>query len=291
MKYEKLRAAEGTTIKLKNHQTDFTGEYKDKKVAETNLAQNVEKLSALQDTLYADNKQSLLVIFQAMDAAGKDGAIKHIFSGVNPQGVHVTSFKQPSSEELEHDFLWRCSKNLPERGRIGVFNRSYYEEVLVVRVHPSILQSQPLPDEAKNDKNVWEKRFEAIRNFENYLADNGVHVIKFFLNVSKEEQKERFLARIEEPEKNWKFSATDAKERGFWDDYMNAYEEAISATSTDKSPWYVIPADKKWFARTVISEIIIEKLESMNLKFPEVSAEQRKSLLEAKTMLENEEKK
>jgi PPK2 family polyphosphate:nucleotide phosphotransferase len=291
MKYEKLRAAESKTIKLKDHQTDFTGEYKDKKVAETDLAQNVEKLSELQDTLYADNKQSLLVIFQAMDAAGKDGAIKHVFSGVNPQGVHVSSFKQPSSEELDHDFLWRCSKNLPERGRIGVFNRSYYEEVLIVRVHKAILQSQSLPDEIKNDKNVWKKRFDAIRNFEDYLSDNGVHVIKFFLNVSKDEQKERFLARIAEPEKNWKFSAQDAKERAFWDDYMNAYQEAIAATSTEKSPWYIIPADKKWFARTAISEIIVNKLESMNLKFPEVSAEQRESLLEAKTLLESEGKK
>jgi PPK2 family polyphosphate:nucleotide phosphotransferase len=291
MKYEKLRAAEGKAIKLKNYKTDFTGEYKDKKVAETDLAQNVEKLSTLQDTLYADNKQSLLVIFQAMDAAGKDGAIKHVFSGVNPQGVHVASFKQPSSEELDHDFLWRCSKNLPERGRIGVFNRSYYEEVLIVRVHKAILQGQSLPDTVKNDKKVWKKRFADIRSFEDYLSNNGVHVIKFFLNVSKEEQKNRFLARIAEPEKNWKFSATDAKERAFWDDYMNAYEEAISATSTEKSPWYIIPADKKWFARTAISEIIVKKLEELNLKFPEVTDEQRKSLLEAKTMLESEGKK
>lgn len=288
MKIEKFKVSENSKFKLEDHKTDFTGDYQDKKVAETDLAQNVEKLSALQDTLYAENRQSLLVIFQAMDAAGKDGAIKHVFSGVNPQGVQVASFKQPSSEELDHDFLWRCSKNLPERGRIGVFNRSYYEEVLIVRVHQSILLNQPLPDDVKSGKDIWKQRFEAIRNFEDYLSNNGIHVIKFFLNVSKDEQKKRFLARIEEPEKNWKFSATDAKERGFWDDYMKAYEEAIAATSTEKSPWFVIPADKKWFARTAISEIIVKRLEELNPQFPQVSEAHRQSLLEAKKVLENE---
>lgn len=288
MKIEKFKVSENSKLNLKSHQTDFTGDYQDKKVAESDLSQNVKKLSELQDTLYAENKQSLLVIFQAMDAAGKDGAIKHIFSGVNPQGVHVASFKQPSSEELDHDFLWRCSKNLPERGRIGVFNRSYYEEVLIVRVHNAILQSQPLPDAVKIGKNIWKERFEAIRTFENYLSNNGVHIIKFFLNVSKEEQKKRFLSRIEEPDKNWKFSATDAKERGFWDDYMKVYEEAIAATSTAIAPWFVIPADKKWFARTAISEIIVNKLETINPQFPQVSKAQRESLLEAKRILESE---
>ena len=288
MNTEKFLIAENSKLKLKEHKTDFTGDYENKEEAEAVLKQNVKKISALQDTLYAENKQSLLVIFQAMDAAGKDGAIKHVFSGVNPQGVHVASFKQPSSEELDHDFLWRCSKNLPERGRIGVFNRSYYEEVLIVRVHQAILENQPLPDAVKNDKNIWKERFEAIRNFENYLSENGVHVIKFFLNVSKQEQKNRFLARIEEPEKNWKFSATDAKERGFWDDYMKAYAEAIAATSTQKSPWFVVPADKKWFTRTAISEIIVQKLESINPQFPKVSAPQRQELLKAKQVLESE---
>nr|MBA2737928.1 polyphosphate kinase 2 family protein [Pyrinomonadaceae bacterium] len=252
------------------------------------LVKNIKRLTELQDVLYAENKHTLLIIFQAMDAAGKDGAIKHVMSGLNPQGVQVFSFKQPSSEELDHDFLWRCAKSAPERGRIGIFNRSYYEEVLIVRVHPEILQIQSLPDAAENDKNIWKKRFEQIRNYETYLAENGVHILKFFLNVSKQEQKERFLARIETPEKNWKFSATDAKERSFWDDYMKAYGEAIEATSTKEAPWYIVPADKKWFTRVAVSEIILKKLESMNLQYPQVTEEHRRSLLEAKELLENE---
>ncbi|MCD9185541.1 MAG: polyphosphate kinase 2 family protein [Pyrinomonadaceae bacterium] len=288
MKIEKFKVSESSKFKLKDHETDFTGDFKNKEEAEAVLRENIEKLSRLQDALYAENKQSLLVIFQAMDAAGKDGAIKHVFSGVNPQGVNVVSFKQPSTEELDHDFLWRCAKNLPQRGHIGVFNRSYYEEVLIVRVHQNILENQPLPDEIKADKNIWKKRFEAIRNFENYLHDNGTKVIKFFLNVSKNEQKKRFLARIEEPDKNWKFSAQDAKERTFWDDYMKAYEDALRETSTKNSPWFVISGDKKWFARTAISEIIVKTLEEMNPQYPQVSEEHRQSLLEAKKILENE---
>lgn len=288
MKSSKFKVSESSKVKLKDHETDFTGDFKNKEEAETVLRENIEKLSRLQDALYAENKQSLLVIFQAMDAAGKDGAIKHVFSGVNPQGVNVVSFKQPSTEELDHDFLWRCSKNLPQRGHIGVFNRSYYEEVLIVRVHKAILENQPLPEEIKNDENIWKKRFEAIRNFEKYLNDNGTKVIKFFLNISKKEQKKRFLARIEEPDKNWKFSAQDAKERTFWDDYMKAYEDALRETSVEDSPWFVISGDKKWFARTAISEIIVKTLEEMNPQFPQVSEEHRQSLLEAKKILENE---
>lgn len=288
MNIEKFRVSEISELKLKDLETDFTGDYENKEEAEEVLRQNVKKLSDFQDALYAENKQSLLVIFQAMDAAGKDGAIEHVFSGINPQGVQVFSFKQPSAEELEHDFLWRCSKNLPERGRIGIFNRSYYEDVLIVRVHKAILENQPLPDAVKNDKDIWKKRFEAIRNFEKYLTENGIQVIKFFLNISKDEQKKRFLARIEEPEKNWKFSAADAKERGFWDDYMKAYEQAIAETSTEKSPWFIIPADKKWFARTAISEIILQTSEQMNPQFPIVSKQQRESLTEAKRVLESE---
>lgn len=288
MNYDNFRIKEGKRLNLKNHPTDFTGDYTDKQAAKADLEKNVERLAELQDTLYAQNTHSLLIIFQAMDAAGKDGAIKHVMSGLNPQGCQVFSFKQPSAEELDHDFLWRCAKNTPERGRIGIFNRSYYEEVLVVRVHAEILQAQPLPADVKNDKSIWRKRFEQIRSFETYLAENGVHVLKFFLNVSKVEQKERFLARIEEPEKNWKFSAADAKERAFWDDYMKAYEEALSATSTAKAPWYVVPADKKWFTRVAVSEIIIKKLESMDLHYPKVSAEHKKDLLKAKELLENE---
>jgi PPK2 family polyphosphate:nucleotide phosphotransferase len=288
MDYDKFRAAEGKKLNLKEHKTEFTGDYRDKEEAVEDLQRNVERLAQLQDVLYAQNVHSLLIIFQAMDAAGKDGAIKHVMSGLNPQGCQVFSFKQPSPEELDHDYLWRCAKNTPERGRIGIFNRSYYEEVLIVRVHPEILRNQPLPAHIKNDKNVWQKRFEQIRHFETYLAENGIHILKFFLNVSKEEQKRRFLARIEETEKNWKFSTGDAKERAFWDDYMKAYEEAIEATSTEAAPWFVVPADKKWFTRVAVSEIIVKKLESMDLHYPKVSDEHRQDLLKAKEMLESE---
>ena len=235
MKYDRLRVEEGKKLNLKKHDTDFTGDYLDREQAEADLRRNVERLAELQDTLYAQNVCALLIIFQALDAAGKDGAIKHVMSGLNPQGCHVASFKAPSSEELDHDYLWRSMKQLPERGRIGIFNRSYYEEVLVVRVHPEILQHQQLPEKIKNDRNIWKKRFEEMRNFESYLTNNGIHVLKFFLNVSKKEQKKRFLARIETPEKNWKFSAQDAKERLFFDDYQKVYEEAMQETSTTSS--------------------------------------------------------
>lgn len=288
MKYEQFRIRAGKKLNLEKHPTDFTADYRDKVLAKTDLAENVKRLAELQEVLYAQNKYALLIVLQAMDAAGKDGIISHVMSGINPQGVKVVSFKQPSTEELEHDFLWRISKNLPERGKIGVFNRSHYEDVLVVRVHPEILQSQPLPDEMKNDKNIWKKRFEQIRNFEKHLVENGTHILKFFLHLSKEEQKKQFLERIDEPEKNWKFAESDLKERGFWDDYMRAYAEAIAATSTDDAPWFVVPADKKWFTRTAVSEIIREKMESMKLKYPTVSAEQIKRLQEAKKILESE---
>lgn len=223
-----------------------------------------------------------------MDAAGKDSAIKHVMSGLNPQGCEVNSFKQPSSEELDHDYLWRSMKVLPPRGRIGIFNRSYYEEVLIVRVHPEILQFQQLPDKMSADKNIWKKRYEQIRDFEEYLAENGVHVLKFFLNVSKDEQKKRFLKRIDTPEKNWKFSATDAKERSFWDDYMQAYSDAIEATSTKNAAWHIVPADSKWFTRVAVSEIIAQKLESLDMKYPVLNEEHKKQLLEAKKILESE---
>jgi PPK2 family polyphosphate:nucleotide phosphotransferase len=288
MDYDKFRVKEGKKLDLKKFKTGDTGDYRESDEAKEDLERNVERLTELQDVLYAQNVHALLIIFQAMDAAGKDGAIKHVMSGLNPQGVQVFSFKQPSHEELDHDYLWRCAKSTPERGRIGIFNRSYYEEVLVARVHPEILRGQPLPRAVKDDKNIWKKRFAQIRNFEDHLTDNGIHVIKFFLNVSKEEQKERFLARIAEAEKNWKFSAADVKERGFWNDYMKAYEEAIGATSTEKSPWYVVPADKKWFTRVAVSEIIIEKLESLDLHYPHVTEEHRRDIEKAREMLENE---
>ncbi len=288
MNTEMFRVPEGKNLDLNNHPTDFTGDYTDKKEAVKDLEQNVERLRELQNVLYAEDKRSLLIIFQAMDAAGKDGAIEHVMSGVNPQGCHVVSFKQPSDEELSHDFLWRCAKNVPERGKIGIFNRSHYEEVLIVRVHPQILQGQHLPDEIKNDPDIWKMRFEQIRNFESTLVANGTHILKFFLHVSKEEQKQRFLSRIDEKEKNWKFSMGDVRERGHWDDYMNAYTDAIANTSTEAAPWYIIPADKKWFTRLAVSEVIVRKLESLKLSYPTVTAEHQAELAEAKRMLEAE---
>lgn len=288
MKTEKFLAVEGKKVDLKKHETDFTDGFTDKKEAARDLEKNVAALAELQDKLYAQNVHSLLIIFQAMDAAGKDSAIKHVMSGVNPQGCQVTAFKAPSAEELDHDYLWRHQKALPERGRIGIFNRSHYEEVIVVRVHAGILQGQQLPDAIKNDKDIWKKRYEHIRDWENHLAENGTHVIKFFLNVSKDEQKKRFLERINEPEKNWKFSGGDAKERAVWDDYMRAYEDAISATSTKQSPWYIIPADKKWFTRLAVSEIIVKRLEAMGLAYPTVTEARMAELVESKAILEAE---
>ncbi|QBN17677.1 polyphosphate kinase 2 family protein [Flavobacterium nackdongense] len=280
----------GDNFRLKDYETKASfklGEDGKELVKET-LQIGVDALAAMQDILYAQDKWSLLIIFQAMDAAGKDGAIKHVMSGVNPQGCQVSSFKAPSSEDLDHDYLWRCQKHLPERGRIGIFNRSYYEEVLVVRVHEQILRNQKLPDKLIT-KDIWEDRFQDIRNFEKYLNRNGTVVIKFFLNVSKEEQKERFIERVDDPDKNWKFSAADAKERGYWNDYMHAYEELIKNTSTEKSPWYVIPADNKSYARIAIASAIITALDELDLEYPSVSEEKiaelqavRKALMEEK---------
>lgn len=285
MNIDKFRIPEGSKLDLDDHATDFTGDYTDKKEALKDLQDNIQRLKELQEMLYAQDAHSLLMVFQAMDAAGKDGAIEHVMSGVNPQGCHVVSFKQPSAEELDHDFLWRCQKNLPGRGMIGIFNRSHYEEVLVVRVHPGILEKQPLPRYAKNDKGIWKKRFAQIRNWEDHLYENGIHVVKFFLNVSKKEQRSRFLSRIDEKEKNWKFSMSDVKERRHWDNYMNAYTEAIEATSTDRSPWYIIPADKKWFTRLAVSEVIVKTLGSMNLHFPQMTDEHIAELAEARKLL------
>lgn len=288
MNIDKFRIKEGEKLVLSDHATDFTGVYDDKDAAVADLQKNIRRMTELQDMLYAQDIYSLLIVFQAMDAAGKDGAIEHVMSGVNPQGCHVVSFKQPSDEELSHDYLWRHQKALPERGRIGIFNRSHYEEVLVVRVHPVILQAQHLAPEIKSDKDIWKKRFEHIRDWEQHLAENGTHILKFFLNVSRKEQKKRFLERIDQPEKNWKFSAGDVRERGHWDDYMHAYTEAISATSTDLAPWYIVPADKKWFTRLAVSEIIVKKLESMNLHYPKIDEKQLSELSEAKKLLEQE---
>jgi PPK2 family polyphosphate:nucleotide phosphotransferase len=247
-------------------------EAEDKPAAKAALEQGVEVLVEFQDMLYAQDRWAVLLIFQAMDAAGKDGAIKHVMSGVNPQGCQVVSFKAPSSEDLDHDFLWRCAKNLPERGRIGIFNRSYYEEVLVVRVHEELLEKQKVP-KALVEKKIWNTRFRDIRSWEQYLSHNGVVVRKFFLHVSHEEQKRRFLERIENPEKNWKFSAADAQERGYWKDYMKAYEDMIRNTATTSSPWYVVPADNKWFTRIVVAAAVIDALSSLGLHYPNVGEE------------------
>jgi len=256
----------------------------DKPRAKEALAIGIATLADLQDRLYAQDRWGVLLIFQAMDAAGKDGAIKHVMSGVNPQGCEVHSFKAPSAEDLDHDYLWRCMKVLPNRGRIGIFNRSYYEETLVVRVHPEYLQGQKLPPKLIT-KNVWKERFQDIRAFERYLTRNGIIVRKFFLHVSKKEQKRRFLERIDNPEKNWKFSLSDLAERAHWDDYMAAYEEMIRHTATEDSPWYVVPADNKWFTRVVVAAAVIDALASLDLAYPKVGPEKLKELARAKRLL------
>jgi PPK2 family polyphosphate:nucleotide phosphotransferase len=270
---------DGKNFRLKDFSTKGKSDSNDENKAfdKESFQLSVQTISALQDKLYAEDKWSLLIIFQAMDAAGKDSAIKHVMSGVNPQGCQVFSFKSPNAEEIDHDYLWRCMKNLPERGRIGIFNRSYYEEVLVVRVHQQILDSQKIP-EVLISKDIWANRHKDIRHFEEYLSRNGTIIIKFFLNVSKEEQMKRFIERIDNPEKNWKFSSADLQERRFWDNYMDAYEDMIKNTSTEKSPWYVIPADNKPYARSVIAAAIINTLDSLDLHYPNVSAEKAAEL-------------
>ena len=281
-----FRVTSGQNFRLKDCDPGDTLKFdsKDKDRAKEALVQGVQALSALQDKLYAQDQWAVLLIFQAMDAAGKDGAIKHVMSGVNPQGCEVHSFKAPTSEELDHDFLWRCSKRVPERGRIGIFNRSYYEETLVVRVHPEILGKQKIPRPLLTKK-IWNQRFEDIRAFERYLARNGTLVCKFFLNVSKAEQKKRFLARIDTPEKNWKFSTADSHERQYWNDYQKAYDETIRHTATEDAPWYVVPADNKWFARVVVAAAVIDALDSLHLEYPKVGQGQRRELAAAKKEL------
>jgi len=273
-------------FRLRDHDPADTGDMdrEDKSRAREALAAGIEALARFQDRLYAQDRWSLLLVFQAMDAAGKDGAIKHVLSGINPQGCQVASFKAPSSEELDHDYLWRCQRHLPERGRIGIFNRSYYEEVLVVRVHPELLQRQKLPTE-KVDGKIWKRRFEDIRAFERYLANEGTVIRKFFLNVSRDEQKKRFLERIDDPEKNWKFSAADVAERRHWDAYMRAYEEAIGETACAHAPWYVVPADAKWFTRLVVSAAVIEALAGLDLRYPQLDAQARAGLQDARAAL------
>ncbi|MDZ4831076.1 MAG: polyphosphate kinase 2 family protein [Phycisphaerae bacterium] len=280
------RIENGDRFKLKNFDPADTSGFGDEGKPEATelLRGSTELLAKYQDKLYADDRWSLLLIFQAMDAAGKDGAIKHVMSGVNPQGCQVTSFKAPSAEEIDHDFLWRCNRALPERGRIGIFNRSYYEEVLVVRVHPEILAKQRLPEGCVTG-DIWKDRYKSIRQFENHLTRNGTIVRKFFLYVSKGEQKKRFLQRLDDPEKNWKFSAADVAERGFFDGYMQAYDDVIRETSTEEAPWFVVPADNKWFTRLVVGAAIVEALDSLKLQYPRVSNEALKQLATARASL------
>ncbi len=275
-------------VKLADFDAGYTGEGLKKKTAAPILDQGIEFLFSYQDRLYAENTDALLIILQARDAAGKDSSIKHVMRGLNPQGVQVYSFKAPSDEELDHDYLWRSNRALPRRGNIGIFNRSYYEEVLVVRVHPAILEGQHLPPELKDD-GIWDRRYEEINNYEEYLTNQGIHVVKIFLNVSKEEQRQRFLERIDRPEKNWKFSDADARERAYWDDYTKAYEQMFQKTSTKHAPWYVVPADHKWFTRLVVAGIVANKLMEIDPQYPSVSEEHLANLTKAREVLMNEE--
>ena len=283
-----FRVQEGETVELKKWPTRVKPVYQSKEQYQELLAEQVAELSELQQLQYASNRYSVLLIFQAMDAAGKDGAIKHVMSGINPQGCQVFSFKHPSAAELEHDFLWRTSQCLPERGRIGIFNRSYYEEVLIVRVHPEILRSQGLPDGLLDEKTIWQERYRSIVDMESHLHRNGTRIIKFFLHLSEEEQRKRFLDRIDEPKKNWKFSLADIEERKFWKEYMQAYEACLSATSTKVAPWYVVPADDKESARLIISRIILDTFKSLKMSYPETDAKRQQELLSIRDQLMKE---
>ena len=277
-RFRDIAVEPGSSVSLKkDFDPNFTGGYDDKSGALEQVASNVQRLSEMQQILYAQDTYAILIIFQAMDAAGKDGAIRHVMSGINPQGCHVTSFKSPSAEDLDHDYLWRASKALPGRGMIGIFNRSYYEEVLAVRVHPEFLAKQKLPPETRKGS-IWQGRFKEINNFEKYLWHNGTIVLKFFLNISKDEQKKRFLSRIDEPDKNWKFSTADYEERKYWDDYQKAFEDMLENTSTEWAPWFVIPADNKWFARLAISVVVSSALERLDLSMPIVDDKQKQRL-------------
>lgn len=291
MNVEKFKVATQASVSLREYDPAFIGAFKDSKAAKKQLKKDIKLMSGLQYRLYAENRRALLLIFQAMDAAGKDGAIKHVLSGINPQGCDVHSFKHPSSNELEHDYLWRHYAKLPDRGRIGIFNRSHYENVLITKVHPELLLAENLPDilsveDANTD--FWETRYRQINNFERTISENGTVILKFFLHLSKEEQKRRFLSRIKTPDKNWKFSAADIEERAFWEDYQNAYETAISRTSTDYAPWYIIPANHKWFSRVAIGNIIAETLKDMDIQMPAISEEEKALLQKAKGKLEKE---
>ncbi len=289
--YDKILVQPNSTINLRDYDTDDTGKLEDKDEGKDLQKDNLKKLKDLQEKLYAFNRYAVLLIFQAMDAAGKDSTIEHVMSGVNPQGCQVFSFKQPSANELEHDFLWRTYKSMPQRGRIGIFNRSYYEEVLVTRVHPEYILGQRIPGIQRVqdvDEIFWQNRYRSINDMERHLHHNGTVILKFFLNVSKEEQKQRFLKRINRPDKNWKFTMSDVEERKHWDDYQQAFEQAINHTSTEHAPWHIIPADHKWFMRAAVSEIIVDKLQSLDLRFPQVTEQQQENLRQAKELFEND---
>ncbi|MGH7940342.1 MAG: ADP-polyphosphate phosphotransferase [Limisphaerales bacterium] len=286
IKTEGFRVRENKKVKLKQWPTAVKPFYKSREEYKEFLEAHIEEMGKLQNLLYASNRYALLLIFQAMDAAGKDGAIKHVLSGINPQGCEVYSFSQPSRDELAHDFLWRTNWRLPRRGRIGIFNRSYYEETLIVRVHPELLEAEGLPEELLNEKKIWKQRYQSILNLEKHLNRNGTRLVKFFLHLSKEEQRARFLARIEDPHKNWKLSADDIRERDLWKEYMIAYEECLSATSTDQSPWFIVPADDKQNARLIISQIVLDTLKSLDLKFPASSKGRARELQTIRKMLE-----
>lgn len=285
IKSKDYRVREGDAVDLRKWPTRVESAYASKKKYKKHLKEQVEELSELQRLHYASNRYSVLLIFQAMDAAGKDGAIRHVMSGVNPQGCQVFSFKHPSAAELDHDFLWRTTQSLPERGRIGIFNRSYYEEVLIVRVHPEILRSQGLPDGLVDEKTIWQERYHSIVNLENHLHRNGTRIIKFFLHLSEEEQRKRFLDRIDEPAKNWKFSLADIEERKFWKQYMQAYEACLSATSTKNAPWYVVPADDKKNTRLIVSRIILDTFNALEMSYPETDAARQQELLSIRQKL------
>ena len=280
-----FQVMEGQKVILKKRPTAIEPYYKSEKQYKDILEQHIAQLSDMQNMLYADNRYAILLIFQAMDAAGKDGAIKHVMSGVNPQGCQVFSYKHPSPQELEHDFLWRTTRDLPQRGRIGIFNRSYYEEVLIVRVHPEILKGEQIPDDLLRTKTIWQERYRSIRDLEKHLYYNGTRIIKFFLHLSKEEQRRRFLERMDDPSKNWKISPADIQERKFWKDYMKAYEECLCATSTAKAPWFIVPADDKENAHLIISQTIVDTLKSLKMSFPKLDAQRQKELLDMRNEL------
>lgn len=283
MKLSDFIVKSNSIVKLSDISTDVPSEKFSKEYCEEILSRNIKKISELQEKLYAENKYAMLLIFQGMDASGKDSLIKNVMSGLNPQGTQVFSFKEPSKEDLEHDYLWRIHKSMPERGRIGIFNRSHYEEVLIVRVH-NLVEKQNIPQKLIT-KNIWQQRYRQINDFEKFMVENGTVILKFYLHISPEEQKKRFLKRIDDPTKNWKFSINDIKERAYWNKYMNAFQEAISATSTKHAPWYIIPSDKKWYGRTVVSEIIVQTMKKLKLSFPVLSEEQLEQLKRAKELL------